>query len=163
MTRGRLIWDFIAEIAPIDTESTAAQDRYDYRMREPKKLTDGTKDRVEKEFIKLPCQIETEGDAFEALRMGGSGDNPNSAVKLVFHFEDLEDLGMVDTKGTPTLRKHDRLVAVYDCDEILVQEFTDVPLYATEVQPRSFGLSSKKRNLLLVTYTRRETSTLDIT
>lgn len=163
MTRGRLIWPFIVEIAPIDTEAAEAEDRVDWRMREPKKLSDGTEGRVEGTSYRLPCQFETEGDAFEDLRMMGHGDSPNSAIKCTFHFEDLEDLGMVDVQGRATIRKHDRLVAVYDCDEILVQEFVDVPLYATEVQPRSFGLSSLKRNLLLVTFTRRDTSTLDIT
>ena len=50
-----------------------------------------------------------------------------------------------------------------DCDEILIQDFDDVPLFATEVQPRDFGLSGQQSNLLLVTFTRRDTSTLDLT
>ena len=110
MTRGRLIWPAIIEIAPIDTEATEAADRYDFRMREPKQLSDGTKDRVEGTPFRLNCQFETEGDAFEDLRMMGSGDSPNSQIKVLLHFEELEDLGMVDVKGRATIRKGDRLV-----------------------------------------------------
>lgn len=163
MSRGSLIWPFLAEVSPIDTKATDALGRYDYRMREPKKLSDGTEERVEGATYKLPCQFETEADPFENLRMAGSGDSPTSSVKCAFHFEDLEDMGLVDDRGVATIRKHDRLLAVYDCDEVLVQEFSDVPLYATEVRPESFGLSSLRRNLLVVTFSRRETSTLDVT
>ena len=162
MTRGRLIWRFRVEIVPIDTVATEAADRFDYRMREPKVLVSGDEGVVEGTPYRLDCQFETEGDSFEALRTMGSGDSPSGGVKVVFHFQALEDLGYVDANGRATIRKGDRLAGVYDIDDILVQSFTDEPVVVTEVQPRSFGLSSLRRNLLLVSFDRRDLSTLDV-
>jgi hypothetical protein len=76
---------------------------------------------------------------------------------LVFHFRDLERMGLVDAAtGEALLRINDRLVAIHRMDGVLVQSVRTPPgLYATEVQPQSFGLGLS-RNLLLVTFDERE-------
>ncbi|NMC71466.1 MAG: hypothetical protein GYA57_15560 [Myxococcales bacterium] len=105
--------------------------------------------------ILLPCQVEV--GAFETLRQFASGNSPDSRVTLVFHFRDLERMGFVDPgTGDVLLRVNDRLVAIRDLAGALVQAVRTPPgLYATEVQPASFGLGLS-RNLLLVTFEERE-------
>jgi hypothetical protein len=75
----------------------------------------------------------------------------------VFHFRDLERTGLVDAAtGEARLRINDRLVAIHTLHGELVQAIRTPPgLYATEVQPQSFGLGLS-RNLLLVTFDERE-------
>lgn len=82
---------------------------------------------------------------------------PNSQVVLVFHFRDLESMGLVDpATGDALLRVNDRLVAIRDLAGNLVQAVRARPgLYATEVQPQSFGLG-RARNLLIVRWEERE-------
>lgn len=50
--------------------------------------------RTELPAIRVPCQVEPK--VFEDLRMLASGDSPRSDISLVFHFKDLERLGLVD-------------------------------------------------------------------
>ncbi len=82
---------------------------------------------------------------------------PNSRIVLVFHFRDLERMGLVDAaSGDALLRVNDRLAAIHTLQGQLVQAIRTPPgLYATEVQPQSFGLGLS-RNLLLVTFEERE-------
>lgn len=166
--RGRLINPFVAEIARLDTSSTdddpdgtgTLTSGYDDDFREPVRYSDGSAAgvdaRQEHPHIYVPCQVEP--DVFDRLTMLLSGDAPNTLIRLVFHFVDLEQLGLVDsTTGQALIRKNDRLVAIRECTGALVQTVPDPPgLYATEPQPRGFGLSGGKRNLLLVTFEDRE-------
>jgi hypothetical protein len=58
--------------------------------------------------------------------------------------------------GDALLRLNDRLVAIRDMAGNLVQAVRTPPgLYATEVQPQSFGLG-RARNLAIVTFHERE-------
>lgn len=162
MTRGRLIWPMLAEISPISTSGTEAAGNYDHRLREPVADTQGRTAPTYGTAYRLPCQVETEGDRHEQLRMMGAGDSPEMQLKLLFHFQTLEDEGRLDADGYATIRKGDRLDAIYTLDEVLVQRFTRIPIFVTEPQPRSHGLSSRLRNLLLVTFSSREKSTLSL-
>lgn len=171
MARGRLIWPVIAVLQQLDTDATAADpdgagpltSGYDDDFREPVVVPPvsgsdrGTVVRVETP-LRLPCQYEPGNQ--EDLRMDATGRNPNSLVRLVFHFSDLEDAGLIDTDGRPLIRINDRLDEVRDYnDDSLIERFPDPPgLYATQVQSRSFGLSALKRNLVLVTFMEREVS-----
>ncbi len=161
--RGRLINPFLAELARLDTVATAADpdgpgpltSGYDPDFKETVVLPSPGNARREQPPIRLPCQVEI--GTFEALQQLASGASPNSKVVLVFHFRDLERVGLVDpaTKDA-LLRVNDRLVAIHDLDGNLVQAIRTPPgLYATEVQPQSFGLGLC-RNLLLVTFEERE-------
>ena len=161
--RGRLINPFLAELARLDTVATAADpdgpgpltSGYDPDFKETVVLPSPGNARREQPPIRLPCQVEI--GTFEALQQLASGTSPNSKVTLVFHFRDLEQLGLVDPgTGDALLRVNDRLVAIRDLAGNLVQAVRTPPgLYATEVQPQSFGLGLC-RNLLLVTFDERE-------
>lgn len=164
--RGRLIHPFLAEIARLDTAATAAEpdgagplaSGYDLDFKETRVFeASGARRDARKEMppIRVPCQVEV--GAFEALRQLASGNSPDSRVTLVFHFRDLERMGLVDAAtGAALVRVNDRLVAIHDLDGRLVQAVRTPPgLYAVEVQPQSFGLG-RRRNLLLVTFEERE-------
>lgn len=169
--RGRLIFPFLVEIAPIDTAAMAADPDgagpltagYDLDYREPVKLPatsgegPGTTNRHEKATYQIPAQIEPQ--TFDALQMYASGNSADARFQLIMHFRDLENGGLVDDNGDANVRVGDRLAAIYTMQEVLVQDFTPTPLYVTEVRPIGFGLSmgSSKRNLLLVVLNDRET------
>ncbi len=164
--RGRLIFPFLAELHRLDTAAMARGDAssglgpgYDDDFKEPI-LVDADDDGVAEPFrrehaaVRIPCQVEPE--AFEALRMATSGNTPRSSMDLVFHFRDLERLGLVDTAtGDALIRPSDRLGALYAADGQLVQAVRTPPgLYVTEARPIGFGLNRRRpsRNLLLVSF-----------
>jgi hypothetical protein len=170
--RGRLIWPMLAEIAQLDTSATAADpdgagpltSGYDDDFREPVIVPPssgserGTVVRAESTVI-LPVQVEP--DMMEQLQMLATGRSPLSLLRLVFHYRDLEAAGMVEAAtGRPLLRINDRLEAIRDFHtSALIERIPNPPgLYATQVQSRSFGLDSLKRNLLLVTFEERAVS-----
>jgi hypothetical protein len=166
--RGKLINPFLAEIARLDTTATAADpdgpgplvSGYDPDFKETVVLEDaGARRDARQEMppMLVPCQVEV--GAFEALQQLAAGNSPNSQVTLVFHFRDLERMGLVDpTTGDALLRLNDRLVAIRDMAGKLVQAVRTPPgLYATEVQPQSFGLG-RSRNLAIVIFQEREIS-----
>jgi len=165
--RGRLINPFAAELAQLDPAATAADpdgpgpltSGYDADFQETVLLPSaggrGRDARREEPLIRVPCQVEVQ--AFGALTELATGNSPRSHLVLVFHFGDLEQLGLVDpTTGDALLRAGDRLVAIRDLRTgELVQAIRTPPgLYLTEAQPQSFGLGGR-RNLLLATFGER--------
>lgn len=166
--RGRLINPFMAIIGRLDRNATreqspddagAAPSGYDDVFQEPLVVTDsdGTRDEARRErMIRVPCQVEDH--AFQVQRMAVAGNNPDSRITLVFHFRDLERLGLVDPKtGIARISPNDRLVEIrsYCCTK-LIQTIPDPPgLYATQALPTAFSLA-RMRNLLIVTFQERE-------
>jgi hypothetical protein len=164
--RGQLIFKFLAEIHRLDPAAMAARDPdgpgplesgYDPDFKEPVLIDEdddgvGEAWRLELPAVRVPCQVEPE--AFEAIRMTGSGNAPRSSLDLVFHFKDLERLGLVDgATGDALIRPGDRLGAIYDLAGSLVQAVRTPPgLYVTEAKPVGFGLNRRRprRNLLVV-------------
>ena len=174
MTRGRLIFPFLAELARLDTAATAADpdgagplvSGYDPDFKEPvARDTDadgrGEPVRVEHPPVRVPCQVDT--DAFAQLQMLAAGNAPRSDVELVFHFRDLERLGLVDTEtGDALIRPGDRLAGICDMAGELVQAVRTPPgLYVTEARPSGFGLgrARPRRNLLVVSFRDRQQGT----
>jgi hypothetical protein len=169
--RGSLIFRFVAQLHRLDTAALAQDDPdgagpltggYDPDFREPVLVDaddDGIAEQLRRELppIRVPCQVEPE--AFEALRMTPNGNAPRSELALVFHFRDLERLGLVDTaSGDALIRVGDRLGALYDVAGNLVQAVRTPPgLYVVEARPIGFGLHRAKpsRNLLLTTFSDR--------
>src|SRR5690606_35219590 len=155
--RGRLIFPFMAGLHRLDTQAMAPD--YDEEFKEPV-LVDSDDDGVGEPFrrehppVRVPCQVESE--AFEALRMATSGNTPRSSFSLVFHFRDLERLGLVDAAtGDALIRPSDRLGALYARVGELVQAVRTPPgRYVTEARPIGFGLHRRRpsRNLLLVSF-----------
>jgi hypothetical protein len=165
--RGRLIFPFLAELAQLDTAATALDpdgagpltSGYDPVFREPRVFVqDGVRTvaRKEKDLVRVRCQVEP--DVFDQLRVTPAGESPRLMTGLFFHFRDLENAGMVDANGEPTIRVNDRLVAIYETNGALVQRVRTPPgLYATAVEPRGLGIG-KKRNLLFVRFEERATA-----
>lgn len=166
--RGRLINPFMAVIARLDRNATREQSPddaaqipsgYDDVFKEPIVVTDdaGARDEVRREkLIYVPCQVEDH--AYMAQRMTLAGNNPDSRLNLVFHFRDLEKLGLVDPEtGTARITPNDRLVEIRSyCCKRLIQKIADPPgLYATQALPTAFTLGGQ-RNLLVVTFQERE-------
>lgn len=159
MTRGRLIWPFLATVEPLDTAATEAADAgtgYDPYFKEPITRSDGTDARVYGTPVELECQVETEMDEVRELNQGNSGDDERVELKLVFHFQDLEDQGLVDASGRALIKKGDRLVQITDIDGTEIDDYSGLNLVVQHSQPRSAGLSSLRRNLLLVTFKKRK-------
>lgn len=164
--RGRLIFPFYATVARLNTAATAAAlsgDGYDHVFREPAVDDggDGADDvsaRRESTVEGVACQVHTESGSFEKLAQAMGGPVKQYQLNLLFHYSDLEARGLVDADGSAVFKVNDRLVAVRDNVGNLVRDFTGSPLYATQVQDRSFGLSGLRRNLLMVTFEQRDTS-----
>lgn len=168
--RGRLLQVFLAELAQLDPAATAVDpdgpgaltSGYDPDFQETVLLPStgglGQDARREKPPIRVPCQIEVQ--AFSELVELATGNSPRSRLVLVFHFADLERLGLVDpVTGDARLRTGDRLVAIRDrrSGEVIQAVRTPPGLYLTEPQPQ-FGLG-RRRNLLLATFGERALGT----
>jgi hypothetical protein len=117
----------------------------------------GTDARAELEPIDLRCQVEDQ--AWETLRMMRTGNAQRLEVVLVFHFAQLEELGLVDATTGDALapRVGDRLVSIrrYPGLEVVQAVPTPPGLYCEEAAPRSHGLSGGHRNLLVCTFRER--------
>lgn len=169
--RGRLIFAFLAQLFRLDTRATAALDPdgagpltsgYDDDFKEGV-LVDrdgdgiGERVRVEHPPLQIPCQVEPA--EFEALGMFPSGNAPRSKLTLLFHFKDLERMGLVDAAtGDALVRPGDRLGAILDRTGVLVQAIRTPPgLFVTEARIGGFGfgLLRPHRNLLLVSFSDR--------
>jgi hypothetical protein len=172
--RGRLINRFLADIARLDTEASAADpdgagpetSGYDDDFREPVVIDvdDGDvttnvrgETRQEQATITVPCQVETA--MHERLNMAPGGNIPDSRMNLVFHFCDLEQLGLIDDDGNAKLKINDRLVQLRRVcgDQDVEQKLPSGGLYATHVFPTAFGIGQRK-NLLVIQFDDREQS-----
>jgi hypothetical protein len=164
--RGRLLQTFAAELAQLDTAATAGDpdgpgpltSGYDADFQEtvlvPSGSPRGRDARREKPLIRVPCQIEVQ--LFGELAELATGNSPRSRLVLVFHFADLERLGLVDpATGEALLRIGDRLAAIRDhrTGDLIQAVRTPPGLYLTEPQ-LEFGLGGR-RNLLLATFSER--------
>lgn len=148
--RGRLIWRTVVEVRPIETLTTEATGGYDHRFREPKTDAAGEEQTKFGQTYKLPCQFQTERTPNTLMDQEPAGNDPDTTVYTLFHYQDIEDAGMLDDKGRPTIRLNDRLVALWTADGELIRNYEEDALYATEVKDRSHGLSGLRRNLLRV-------------
>jgi hypothetical protein len=173
VSRGRLLFPYLAEIAQLDTEATAADpdgagpltSGYDADFQEPVAFEGaGEGSRVEsrkESTVFVPCQIETLSS--DRLEQFASGNSPDSGVIVTFHFRDLERLGLVEDSGVAKLRVNDRLVSVREfcsgktgSDSPVVQEFPNPPgLYLTHPRPSGW---KGRRNLLVCTFEDRQQS-----
>ncbi len=158
MTRGRLIWPFKATLAPLDlvaTEEAADHDFGDV----PERLEVESENR-----IVLSVQVETGNDlAGGRQRLRPHGNDPAYEIRLIAHYEELEDLGLVDEQGRPAIPPNHRLVALHDIDDQLVREYPPADdrkaLFCVKIDDGSFGLSGLSRNLLRLDYAARDDGT----
>lgn len=168
MTRGRLIFAFLARLHRLDralmiVAPPESRRGFDPDFHEPV-LVDrdddglGERERLELPPVLVPCQVEPK--AMDEQRMFDAGNSPDSTLQLVMHFGDLERLELVDQPtGEALIAPGDRLGALHDRAGELVQEIRTPPgLYVTEARPIGFGLdrARPRRNLLLVTFEDRQ-------
>ncbi len=168
--RGRLIFPFRADIRQLDTDATDANDGgkagdvgYDDDFKEPTPLAPvteegaGLSNRREKPALYLPAQVEM--GTGEKMRQFFQGNDPSSRLVLIFHFRDLERLGLVDSVGNAKIRVGDRLHALSPLRGSVVDTraaWTPTkPLFAVEVQPNAFGIGLS-RNLLFAYFESRD-------
>lgn len=155
MTRGRLIWPNKVAIARLDLAAMEAD--ADHRFGTPP-------ERVELDPVILDAQVETSsGLADDRQRLRPSGDDPAMEVRLVLHYQDIEDLGLLDADGVAVFSATDRLVALYDQDDVLLTTYpaaTDrKALYCVKARDQGHGLSSASRNLLILEFGARDAGT----
>ncbi len=177
MPRGKLIFPFLAEIARLDTQATAADpdgsgpltSGYDIDFREPRKIPnltavpdptpDSTDARAESTPIEVKVQIEP--GFFEALDQLFAGTSPDSKMGLIAHYKNLEADGLVDAAtGEPLIRTNDRLVSIKRLNGDLVRTIRNPPgLFVSEVRDIGQGLglggSGSHRNLLMLMFEER--------
>ena len=169
--RGRLIQRFMAEVLRLDRDSTSTTDPdgtgpldggYDTDFREPVFVDDdgdglGESSRQEMDAVRIPCQIEPRAeDGGSAV---GEASTLASEMKLVFHFRDLERLGLVGTDGRPLIGIGDRLAGIYQRNGTMVQEFVDPSgMFVTRLRTTGWGMNRSRptRNLLLVDFDERK-------
>ncbi len=154
--RGRLICPLVAEVARLDTDATAASGGLDPDFRTTRVTYPGgvrTSSRKEHDVIRVPAQVEL--GSWEQQQQQAAGNQPDSRVTLVFHYRDLERLGLVDPVTRKALiRVNDRLVQLLERRTGLPTDAVPIAaggLYATQVAPGGAGLGGK-RNLLVVTF-----------
>jgi hypothetical protein len=166
--RGKLIHPQLAEIFQLDTVLTAADtdgagpltSGYDPFLREPIKAQaasgegPGVTQRKEKSTLRVKCQVEI--STYDRLRPTFQGNDPDADLAVVFHFKDLEKAGLVDAHGEPAFRIGDRLNAFYTWRPVKLIWTLRPSLFVKEVQPQSLGLTSRTRNLLVVTFGSRQ-------
>jgi len=167
MYRGRLIFPFLAVIARLDVSESSKDpdgsgehtEGYNHVFREPNTYTDSSEQRQDtrqERCILVPCQIEDQ--LLEGQRQIQAGNSPDSRMVLVFHFKDLERLGLVNrTSGVAEIHPNDRLDRVLNCkSRRLVQSFRNPPgLFAISCTPAGFGIGGS-RNLLVCVFEERE-------
>jgi len=165
--RGRLIFPFSIELAQLNLAGTAADpdgggpltSGYDPDFRETRILP--TSDRIgasarAETLIKLPGQFGST-QSLSALLEAQNGNLSPTEFEILFHFRDLERLGLIDTvTGTAKIKVGDRLNAIYQCcDGTLIQKIKNPPgCFCTKASP-SFGLHNA-RNLLITAWKSRD-------
>lgn len=174
--RGRLIFPVKLSIAQLDTVATEANDPdgagaktsgYDDDFLEPEMIAPsdgasgaprGTFTTTYKTPILIPAQFEDE--SFEEVQEMISGSSPNYKFTAVMHFKNLEDSSLVRDDGRPVINTEDKFMGIYHymTEELIELAPSDRDIVVTEVKPASYGLSSFKRNLLIVTFEDREKS-----
>jgi hypothetical protein len=159
--RGRLISaaTYLVEIAQLDAQlSEQSQPGMDPVFREPflrvnpntNQRETGRKERT----VRLHAQVEA--GTYGQLVVSPTGILPKTGLTLVFHYEELEERGMVDDqrRNTP-IRVTDRLVAIYNPeDECLLQSFPYPPgTFCTQARPE--GYQGGRVNLLVTEWSDR--------
>lgn len=155
MTRGRLIWPNKVAIARLDLAAMEAD--ADHRFGTPPA-------RVEADPVIIDAQVETSsGLADDRQRLRPSGDDPAVEVRLVLHYQDLEDLGLLDANNVAVFGPTDRLVALYNQDDELLTTYPPATdrkaLYCVKARDQGHGLSSTSRNLLILEFGARDAGT----
>lgn len=158
--RGRLINRFGVQIYRLDPVGTAEDPGYDSTFREVNVQSTadglGKVERAELAPIVVPGQFSSNLD-FLRLQMSNAGNLAEGMFRVLFHFRDLESMGLVETTtGLAQIKPRDRLGGIYHIKTgALIQTIPNPPgLFVQSADPR-FGLGDS-RNLLMVTFMSRD-------
>jgi len=147
--RGRLINPYQAVFAILDPDNTT----YDPDYREP------IGDRAEIDYT-IPCQVEP--GTWYRKQFGYSGLEQDGETALILHFKHLEQLGLVNSNGSPIITIESRLKTISRQDGTLVREYVNPPgMYVVDVRDESFGLQvrgNSHRNLYFLLLSPRKRS-----
>lgn len=155
MSRGRLIFPKLLEIARYDTAATEDVGGYDPVLGEPlvtnaNRIGQDKRGRArEEKLVLVRGQIET--DTFQRLAMGALGNAPGSRMGIVCFAEELEEAGLYEVAtGLSLFKPTDRLARILDPEtQALLLRIVDPPgLYCTSCKPCGFGFGSGSANLL---------------
>lgn len=155
-TRGNLIFPCLATLYALDLE--AMEQATDHRYGD-------VPDRIE---VDEPVRVRVQVERGTLLATGGqvlrpTGDDPVDEIRLVLHYQDLEEAGLVDDRGAPLVGKGYRLAVLHTLDEELIREYpgpSDRKAYVCiEDDDGSFGLTGGYRNLLKLRFATRDAST----
>jgi hypothetical protein len=151
----RLVRPLLVEIAQLDTEAS----RYDADFQEPALGSPGpdgvgSRTRAETPLVRVPAQVEA--GPFERLQQSMGGNLPDTRLVLVFDYDDLVRLALIDpATNETTLRPGDRLVQILNGAGTVLEIFPDPPgMFLTELRP-GYGLE-RYRNILLAFVNDRE-------
>lgn len=157
--RGRLIHPFVIALEQLDTVATAAVPGggYDPDFHEPRQVADGTlRGAPTRRETALELHAQIEPAMFNAAMTMAGGLVREARIVCVVHFQELEQRGLLDPTGQPTLRIGDRLEAIYtDAHALVMQVPTPPGLYLHETLPLGFGLGNL-RNLLQLDFRSRQ-------
>lgn len=153
MFRGRLIYPFLIGIAQLDLETST----YDPDFKET--VVGSTSDRLgaaerAETMVQVPGQFGNP-QTFMQLQEANTGNLAQNEFEILFHFRNLEELGLVEAStGTALIKVGDRLDAIYECcDGSLIQKMA-APVFCVRANP-IFGLHMR-RNLLSTLWKRRD-------
>jgi len=136
-----LIFPVTVVIVRLDPEATWAAQGYDSIYEEAKPLQDATlltDGLVYLPEVKLPCQFEVKTNA--ELKMVTGGDAPFSRWVFVLHRKDLRSRGLLDSDGTCSLKKGDRIVRVEKGGRVVFTPKQDLYIYRIDPASQGFGV-----------------------
>jgi len=155
-TRGRLINKFVAVICRLDTVASAAVvgGGYDPEFDSLKPVANGTQigatSRREMADLRLPVQLDRTNWGENNPMRGGR--QIVADIVLVFHWPDLENSGLIDSDGEPTLKVGDRIAKLETVKGEVEATFDNPPgMFITGFERAGHGLSpfgTPRTNLL---------------
>jgi len=163
MSRGRLLNWFLVDLKLLDPASTdgpisvgtaqVLDSGYDPVFRRTRKIPDGTWQGADaKQYTTETLKAQVAHDQFDNLTALINGNELQHKLALLFHFKDLERVGMVDVvTGVAKLRVNAQLMAYRDRKSKLIQDTSMNGIYAIECRTVGFGLG-ESRNLLMVRF-----------
>lgn len=93
--------------------------------------------RVYRTEVLVPCQVEIK--SFEEVNQEYHGDTPITNIVLVFHRQDLRDLGLLNVDGRPKIKTGDKITGFKQDGVAVGPVLKDGPLYIVELRPASWG------------------------
>lgn len=144
MGSGRAIHYHFAEIFQLNTVAIAAYDPpgaattgYDPTFRTPVLVDGGDRIGTVKRLEKTAVQVKVTftDQVFEALRMSGTGNMPDTKVQMMVMLRDAARVGLVDDDGNCTIRVNDRVGRLLDRFGRTVLTFDRPNLFVSQVSP----------------------------